>query len=64
MVLGTETPLRYQSPGGSTHPMQIRPHFPGPRCVAQDDMPPLSSGHIPRITQQLCLLVSDWPPEL
>ncbi|CAI9573779.1 unnamed protein product [Staurois parvus] len=32
MVLGTETPLRYQSPGGSAH-MQIRPHFPGPRCV-------------------------------
>ncbi|CAI9578575.1 unnamed protein product [Staurois parvus] len=32
MVLGTETPLLYQSPGGSAH-MQIRPHFPGPRCV-------------------------------
>ncbi|CAI9583454.1 unnamed protein product [Staurois parvus] len=32
MVIGTETPLLYQSPGGSAH-MQIRPHFPGPRCV-------------------------------
>ncbi|CAI9586538.1 unnamed protein product [Staurois parvus] len=32
MVLGTETPLLYHSPGGSAH-MQIRPHFPGPRCV-------------------------------
>ncbi|CAI9540443.1 unnamed protein product [Staurois parvus] len=32
MVLGTETPLLYQSPGGSAH-MQIPLHFPGPRCV-------------------------------
>ncbi|CAI9583601.1 unnamed protein product [Staurois parvus] len=32
MVIATETLLLYQSPGGSAH-MQIRPHFPGPRCV-------------------------------
>ncbi|CAI9612933.1 unnamed protein product [Staurois parvus] len=32
MVIGTETPLLYQSPGGSAH-MQICPHFPGQRCV-------------------------------
>ncbi|CAI9608821.1 unnamed protein product [Staurois parvus] len=34
MVLGTETPLLYPSPGESAH-MQIRPHFPGPRCVGR-----------------------------
>ncbi|CAI9581596.1 unnamed protein product, partial [Staurois parvus] len=32
MVLGTDTPFLYPFPGRSAH-MQIRPHFPGQRCV-------------------------------
>ncbi|CAI9571141.1 unnamed protein product, partial [Staurois parvus] len=48
---------------------RVRPHadtstFPWTAMCGRDDMPPLSSGHIPGITQQLRLLASDWPPEL
>ncbi|CAI9606030.1 unnamed protein product, partial [Staurois parvus] len=62
--------LRNQDTAPLSVSRRVRPHadtpiFPWTAMCGRADMPPLSSGHTPGITQQLRLLLSgDWPLEL